>query len=56
MARFARARESAGLDALVALLTGDVFIAMPPVPFGYQGREKETRYCASKFAAGRSTV
>ena len=32
MARFTRAWESADLDALVALLTDDVFIAMPPVP------------------------
>ena len=39
VARFARAWESADLDALVALLTGDVFIAMPPVPFGYEGRD-----------------
>jgi hypothetical protein len=25
---------------------------MPPVPFGYQGRDAVTRYCASLFAAG----
>ena len=54
VAKFARAWQSADLDALVALLTGDVFIAMPPVPFGYQGRDLVTRYCASLFAAGRS--
>ena len=53
MAKFARAWESADLDALVALLTDDVFIAMPPVPFGYEGRDAVTRYCASLFAAGR---
>ena len=53
VARFARAWESADLDALVALLTGDVFIAMPPEPFGYQGRDAVTRYCARQFAAGR---
>ena len=53
MARFARAWESADLDALVALLTGDVFIAMPPEPFGYQGRDLVTRYCTRQFAAGR---
>ena len=53
VAMFARAWESADLDALVALLTGDVFIAMPPVPFGYEGRDAVTRYCASLFAAGR---
>jgi RNA polymerase sigma-70 factor (ECF subfamily) len=51
--RFARAWESADLDTLVALLTDDVFLAMPPVPFGYQGRDAVTGYCASLFAASR---
>ena len=54
VARFARAWESADLDALVALLTDDVFIAMPPEPFGYEGRDNVARYCARLFAAGRS--
>ena len=53
VARFARAWQSADLDALVALLTGDVFLAMPPVPFGYEGRDAVTRYWARLFAAGR---
>jgi len=53
VAKFARAWESADLDALVALLTDDVFIAMPPVPFGYEGRDVVSRYCASLFTAGR---
>jgi len=53
VAKFARAWEAADLDALVALLTDDVFIAMPPVPFGYEGRDAVSRYCASLFAAGR---
>jgi RNA polymerase sigma-70 factor (TIGR02960 family) len=53
VAKFARAWESADLDALVALLTDDVFIAMPPEPFGYEGRDLVTRYCARQFAAGR---
>ena len=53
VAVFARAWESADLDALVALLTDDVFIAMPPEPFGYEGRELVARYCARQFAAGR---
>jgi RNA polymerase sigma-70 factor (TIGR02960 family) len=53
VAMFARAWEAADLDALVALLTDDVFIAMPPEPFGYQGRDNVARYCARLFGAGR---
>jgi RNA polymerase sigma-70 factor (ECF subfamily) len=52
VAAFARAWESADLGALVALLTGDAFLAMPPEPFGYEGRDLVTRYCARQFAAG----
>jgi RNA polymerase sigma-70 factor (TIGR02960 family) len=53
VAKFARAWESANLDTLVALLTDDVFIAMPPMPVGYEGRDVVTRFCAGLFAAGR---
>ncbi|HEX9033998.1 MAG TPA: nuclear transport factor 2 family protein, partial [Streptosporangiaceae bacterium] len=53
VALFARAWESADIGALVALLTGDVFIAMPPEPFGYQGRDLVARYWARQLAAGR---
>jgi len=53
VARFARAWESADLDALVALLTDDVFVAMPPEPFGYEGLDAVTRYCTRLLAAGR---
>jgi RNA polymerase sigma-70 factor (TIGR02960 family) len=53
VARFARAWESADLDALVALLTDDVFVAMPPEPFGYEGLDAVTRYWARQFGAGR---
>jgi RNA polymerase sigma-70 factor (TIGR02960 family) len=53
VARFVRAWESADLDALVALLTDDVFVSMPPMPFEYQGRDVVARFCASIFRAGR---
>jgi len=53
VAKFARAWQSADLDALVALLTSDVFISMPPIPFEYQGRDAVARFSASLFGAGR---
>jgi RNA polymerase sigma-70 factor (ECF subfamily) len=53
VAEFVRAWESADLDALVALLTDDVFISMPPMPFEYEGRDVAARFCASLFGAGR---
>jgi RNA polymerase sigma-70 factor (TIGR02960 family) len=53
VATFARAWESADIDTLIALLTDDVFVAMPPEPFGYEGRELVGRYCARQFGAGR---
>ncbi|MBV8933771.1 MAG: sigma-70 family RNA polymerase sigma factor [Kutzneria sp.] len=51
--KFVRAWESADLNALVSLLTDDVFISMPPIPFEYEGRELAARFCASIFRAGR---
>ncbi|GAA4612489.1 sigma-70 family RNA polymerase sigma factor [Actinoallomurus liliacearum] len=53
VAKFARAWESADLDALVDLLTDDVFFSMPPIPFEYVGRDLAARFCASIFRAGR---
>jgi RNA polymerase sigma-70 factor (TIGR02960 family) len=53
VAKFVRAWESADLDALVALLTDDVFISMPPMPFEYEGRELVARFFALLFGAGR---
>jgi RNA polymerase sigma-70 factor (TIGR02960 family) len=53
VARFVHAWESADLDALVALLTDDVFMSMPPMPFEYEGRDVVARFCASIFGAGR---
>jgi RNA polymerase sigma-70 factor (TIGR02960 family) len=53
VAKFVRAWESADLDALVALLTDDVFVSMPPMPFEYEGRDVVARFCASIFSSGR---
>jgi RNA polymerase sigma-70 factor (TIGR02960 family) len=53
VAKFVNAWESANLDALVALLTDDVFISMPPMPFEYEGRDVVARFCATLFRAGR---
>ena len=52
-ARFVSAFESADVEALVALLTDDVFISMPPIPFEYAGRDLAARLFASIFGAGR---
>ncbi len=53
VAKFVRAWESADLGALVALLTDDVFMSMPPMPFEYEGPDVVARFCASLFGAGR---
>jgi RNA polymerase sigma-70 factor (TIGR02960 family) len=55
VAKFVRAWESADLGALVALLTDDVFMSMPPMPFEYEGRDVVARFCAVLFGAGRRT-
>jgi hypothetical protein len=43
VAKFIGTWESADLDALVALLTDDVFISMPPIPFEYEGPDVVAR-------------
>jgi RNA polymerase sigma-70 factor (TIGR02960 family) len=53
VAKFVAAYESSDVDSLVALLTDDVFISMPPLPFEYQGREPAARFFASIFGSGR---
>jgi RNA polymerase sigma-70 factor (ECF subfamily) len=53
LARFVSAYEAADLDAVVALLTDDVFIAMPPMPFEYQGLDAVADFLYRIFAAGR---
>jgi RNA polymerase sigma-70 factor (TIGR02960 family) len=53
VARFVRAYESGDIDALVALLTEDVSVSMPPMPFEYEGRDAVARFIGSIFGAGR---
>ncbi|HEU5333001.1 MAG TPA: nuclear transport factor 2 family protein, partial [Actinocrinis sp.] len=53
VAKFVSAYEAADLDAVVALLTDDVFMSMPPMPLEYEGRDLVTRFLAGIFDAGR---
>jgi RNA polymerase sigma-70 factor (TIGR02960 family) len=53
VAKFVSAYESADLDALVALLTDDVFMSMPPMPLEYEGRNVVARFCGGIFGADR---
>ncbi|HEY4462949.1 MAG TPA: sigma-70 family RNA polymerase sigma factor [Streptosporangiaceae bacterium] len=54
VATFTRAYQSADLDTVVALLTGDVFTSMPPIPFEYQGRDVVARFLAGILSPGRT--
>ncbi len=51
--RFVTAYEAADVEALVDLLTDDVFVSMPPMPFEYEGREAVRAFCANLFATRR---
>jgi RNA polymerase sigma-70 factor (ECF subfamily) len=53
VAKFTSAYESADVDALVALLTDDVFTSMPPMPFEYLGRDAVARFFALLLGSGR---
>jgi RNA polymerase sigma-70 factor (ECF subfamily) len=53
VSRFVPAYEAADLDTVVALLTDDVFISMPPMPFEYTGRDVVAAFCGNIFGAGR---
>ena len=51
VAKFVNAYESADIEALVALLTDDVFMSMPPLPLEYEGRDLVGRFCAGIFGS-----
>jgi RNA polymerase sigma-70 factor (TIGR02960 family) len=44
---FVRAYESGDVDRLVSLLTDDVCVSMPPIPFEYVGRDVVARFFAA---------
>ncbi|MCU1465013.1 MAG: polymerase subunit sigma-70 [Actinomycetia bacterium] len=53
VAEFVRAYELADVDAVVALLTDDVFMSMPPMSLEYEGRDVVARFCAGILRPGR---
>jgi RNA polymerase sigma-70 factor (ECF subfamily) len=53
VAKLTLAYASGDLDGLIALLTEDVLVAMPPLPLEYQGREVVARFFAAIFRSGR---
>ncbi len=53
VAEFVRAYESGDVDALVALLTTDIFVSMPPIPLEYRGLDVVSRLFAGIFSSGR---
>ena len=52
--RFVQAYASADVDGLVALLTDDIFISMPPLPFEYEGLDAVAGFLAAVFRSGRA--
>ena len=53
VSKFVRAYESGDVDGLVALLTTDIFVSMPPIPLEYRGIDVVSRLFASIFGSGR---
>ena len=52
---FTHAYRDGDLNGVVALLTEDVLVAMPPLPLEYQGRELAVRFLAvTAFREGRT--
>ena len=53
--RFVQAYGSADVDGLVALLTEDIFISMPPLPFEYEGLDAVAGFFAAVFGSGQTS-
>jgi RNA polymerase sigma-70 factor (TIGR02960 family) len=53
VAKFVRAYESADIDAVVGMLTDDVFMSMPPMPLEYEGRDVVASFLVSILRPGR---
>jgi RNA polymerase sigma-70 factor (ECF subfamily) len=53
VAKLVRAYDSGRIDALVDLLTADVWLSMPPIPLEYQGRDAVAHFFASVGRQGR---
>jgi len=52
---FTQAYEAGDVDEVIALLTGDAWLIMPPVPLHYQGREQAAQFlAATSFRPGRA--
>jgi RNA polymerase sigma-70 factor (ECF subfamily) len=47
LGRLVRAFEQSDVDGIVALMTDDVWVRMPPVPLEYQGRDLAGRFFAT---------
>jgi RNA polymerase sigma-70 factor (ECF subfamily) len=54
VAKLTRAFEAGDVDAVVALLTEDAWLVMPPLPLEYHGRERAAQFHATvTFRSGR---
>ena len=54
VARFVRSYEAGDVEGVIALLTDDVFLSMPPIPFEYEGRDVVGDFLRAFYGTGRS--